>query len=390
MKICLIHNLYQPYSRGGAEQVVEATIKYLVSKGSEVIFITSTPDKDEIVEDANLRIYRLKQNNIFGFLNLHKHSFLMRFLWHFFDMFNFGIATRVKNILEKEKPVVVHTHNLMGLSFLIPREVRNLKIRHVHTVHDVQLVEPSGIIPKAQEKKRRYNGWLIRQYFLVVRSLVDSPNVVISPSKFLLNFYKEKGFFKKSVLKVLANPLTFGVLNNFSKQEHAGFNFLYLGQIERHKGIFELLETFSKIKEATLHVVGGGTCLEELKTKFQNLDNVIFYGQKSREDLLGIFNKMDVTVFPSLCYENYPAVIFESFYFSIPVLASNHSSIPEFIKIGENGWLFDIEKENDLLVKMNWCLENKTDIKVMSESIDSATLKKNSDNYFVELLGLYE
>jgi len=390
MKICLIHNLYEPYARGGAEQVVKTTIDFLLSKGHEVVLITSTPDKIEVVENGNLIIYRLKQKNIFVFLDLHKHNLFGKFVWHIFDMFNFDMAKRIKNILQQEKPEVVHTHNLMGLSFLIPREIRKLKIKHIHTVHDVQLVEPSGIILKANEKSWRYCGWLMKLHILVMRSLVGSPDVVISPSQFLLNFYKEKGFFVKSKLEVLVNPLTFSLPTDFNKEQYNGFNFLYLGQIEKHKGIFELLEAFKNIKNAKLHVVGDGSCLKELESKFQNLDNIVFYGRKDRQELPNIFAKMDMTIFPSICYENYPAVIFESFYFSVPVLASNHSSLSEFIKVGENGWLFDIEKENDLLEKMQWCLKNKTDIEKMSLNFDNNTLKKNSDNYFVELLNLYK
>ncbi|OIO18659.1 MAG: hypothetical protein AUJ23_03165 [Candidatus Magasanikbacteria bacterium CG1_02_32_51] len=390
MKICLIHNLYEPYARGGAEQVVKITIDFLLSKGHKVVLITSTPNQAEIVEKNNLKIYYLKQKNIFLYFDLHQHNFVCKFIWHIFDMFNFFIATKVKNILKKEKPEVVHTHNLMGLSFLIPQTIKKLEIKHIHTVHDVQLVEPSGIILKAKEKTWRYNGWFIKIHILLMEKLVGSPDIVISPSQFLLNFYKEKGFFENSKFKLLINPLTFNLVNNFGKEKHEGFNFLYLGQIEKHKGIFELVKVFKNIKNAKLHIVGDGSQLEELKKQFQNFDNVKFYGRIGREDLPEIFAKIDVTIFPSICYENYPTVIFESFCFAVPVLASNHSSLSEFIKVGENGWLFDMEKENDLAEKMQWCLENKTEIKMISENFDIDALKKNSDNYFVELENLYK
>ena len=50
MKICLIHNLFEPYARGGAEQVVKIAIDFVLSKGHKVILITSTPNQAEIVE----------------------------------------------------------------------------------------------------------------------------------------------------------------------------------------------------------------------------------------------------------------------------------------------------------------------------------------------------
>ncbi|MFA7244970.1 MAG: glycosyltransferase family 4 protein [Candidatus Magasanikbacteria bacterium] len=392
MKICLINNLYEPYAKGGAEQVVKAIVDFLLKNNHQVVLITLTPkdNDEEIISNSNLTIYRIKAKNIFSFFDLHKHSFLSKFVWHFFDIFNFGIARKIKNILQQEKPDLVHTHNLMGLGFLVPSVIRKLKIKYIHTLHDVQLVEPSGIILKLQEKSFRYNNIFVYLYVFLTKRMFLSPDIVIAPSNFLLNFYDKKGFFSSSKKIVLANPLTFDNVNNIVKKSNQDFNFLYLGQIEKHKGIFELIDAFKKIKNTKLHVVGDGSCLKELKNKFQNLDNVIFYGRKSREELPEIFSKMDVTVFPSICYENYPSVIFESFYFAVPVLASNHSSLPEFIKVGENGWLFYIEKKNDLVEKMQWCLENKINIKKMSLNFDINILKKNSDNYFVELLNLYK
>jgi glycosyltransferase involved in cell wall biosynthesis len=389
MKIVIIHNLYEPYSRGGAEQVVKTTIDFLLSQGYKVVFITSTPGKNEILEENNLKIYHVKQINIFIFLDLYKHSFVAKFVWHLLDIFNFGIARKISKILQTEKPDVVHTHNLMGLSLLIPFAIRKSKIKHIHTVHDVQLVEPSGIILVGQEKKWRYAGCLMKMHIWIMKKLVDSPEIVISPSKFLLNFYKERGFFSNSSLEILANPLTLNVPKDFEKENHEVVNFLYLGQVEEHKGIVMLLENFTKIKNANLHVVGDGSLLEGLKEKFANLENVKFYGRQGREELPNIFAKIDVTIFPSICYENYPSVIFESLSFGVPVLSANHSALLEFIEENKNGWLFDISKENDLYEKIQWCIKNKTDIKSMSDDLLKNFLLIKNNEYFEKLLRLF-
>jgi len=89
---------------------------------------------------------------------------------------------------------------------------------------------------------------------------------------------------------------------------------------------------------------------------------------------------MDVMIFPSLCYENYPAVIFESLFFEVPVLSVNHSSLPEFIKEGKNGWFFDIGKEDDLLEKIKYCIENKEEVNIISKKIgdNKKSFKENN------------
>ena len=185
MKICIIHNLYEPYARGGAEQVVKATIDFLLSLGHEVVLITATPEKEKIVEKSGLKIFYLKQNNIFSYFELSNHNFLTKFVWHILNIFNFAIAKKVFEILQEEKIELVHTHNLMGLSFLIPKKIRKLKIKHIHTVHDVQLVEPSGIIIKDKENSWRYKCLLMQLNIWLMKKMIGSPDLVISPSRFL-------------------------------------------------------------------------------------------------------------------------------------------------------------------------------------------------------------
>jgi glycosyltransferase involved in cell wall biosynthesis len=141
--------------------------------------------------------------------------------------------------------------------------IRRLGIRHVHTVHDVQLVKPSGIIQKSKENSWRYQGFPVRIYSWIMRFLVGSPNVVISPSQFLLNFYESRGFFKNSKRVVLRNPVTSEV-QSIKKENHDTLHFLYLGQVEGHKGVLFLVKTFlhflanlsDAINRPILHIAG--------------------------------------------------------------------------------------------------------------------------------------
>lgn len=401
MKICIINNLYPPYARGGAEQVVVKTVEGLREAGHEVVLVAGSP-KDE---EGDKTIRRYKPFNLFFYTDAHKHSFLVRFLWHLIDMFHFGSARYVRRILQQEKPDVVHTHNLMGLGFLIPRVIRKLGIHHVHTVHDVQLVEPSGIILKTKEKSFRYNGFPTKFYSWIMKKLMGSPEVVISPSQFLLDFYGERGFFQKSKFVVVRNPMTFGVeslparLGSAKRAGKAGrklkvesednsFNFLYLGQIEGHKGIEFLVESFLKFLsknsvQTKLHIVGDGSFLNKIRTLSENEKRIVVHGRVDRSELPVLFASTDMTIVPSLCYENSPTVIFESFSFGVPVLASDIEGIAELIREGENGLTFAAGDEGSLLEKLTWCLENKERLKEMSQK---TSISSRSERDYVERL----
>jgi glycosyltransferase involved in cell wall biosynthesis len=394
MKVCLVSNLYPPYSRGGAEHVVYGTVKGLLEHGDEVVVITTSPDGDNTWSDGRLKIYRYKPKNLFFYTQAHKYNWFLRLIWHIVDMFHFSSAKYVESIITKEKPDVIHTHNLMGMSFLIPRMIRKLGIRHLHTIHDVQLVEPSGIILKTKEKTWRYNGPATKIYTWFMKELIGSPSVVISPSQFLLSFYTRRGFFKDSKKVVLRNPVS---VRNIPSSRHlfGHLKFLYLGQIEEHKGIVFLIESFVELFGkndilAELHIVGGGSQLKKIKEMTKDNKNIIFHGKVDREELPGLFGNSDITIVPSLCYENSPTVIFESFSFGVPVLASRVEGIEELIIEGENGFTFETGDKKSLIEKIKWCIDNKEGVYEMGQKTSKSLEGLSQKDYINKLNSLYK
>ncbi len=323
MKICLISNLFPPISRGGAEKVAKIVADGLKSAGHEVFVISTKPLsgweslKPTVADEGGIKVYRFYPANIFYYLNDWKHNALWRAKWHFWDMFNFHSRAMVKKILKKERPEIVMTHNLMGIGFLVPGAIRGLRVKHVHTLHDVQLAVPSGLIIKGKEESWEQRTWLRKIYEVVCRWLFGSPDVVVSPSKWLMDFYAQKGFFKNSKKIVLPNPTVaapFSIASSFEKnesEENDKLSLLYLGQIEEHKGILFLIKTLSKffhdrekilVREAAidwqLHIVGNGSKMEEVKKMVGDDKRFIVHGKLPSEKIAKIFNEVDLTIVP--------------------------------------------------------------------------------------------
>ncbi|PIR73970.1 MAG: hypothetical protein COU35_04925 [Candidatus Magasanikbacteria bacterium CG10_big_fil_rev_8_21_14_0_10_47_10] len=392
MKICLINNIYPPYHRGGAEQVVVKTVEGLVAAGHDVVVITSTPDSAGVTRESGATIYRIRVPNIFFYTNAHEHGFLTRFLWHVIDIANLSCSHTIRTILNTERPDIVHTHNLMGLSFLIPRTIQNMKIRHIHTVHDVQLVEPSGIIYKEKETSWRYTGFPTKIYTWLMKHLMGSPQVVISPSQFLKNFYSSRGFFPSSHLAIVRNPMTFHPAASHAREAHSTVRFLYIGQLEKHKGVETLIEAFRAIptSSAELHIVGGGAALESIRTAANDMYDMHVHGRVEREDLPRLFSRMDMTVVPSLCYENSPTVIFESLAFGLPVIASNIEGVAELIQEGENGLTFPAGDAAALASVMLWCVAHTDAVVAMQQKTNQSLIGLSRDEYIGRLEEFYQ
>ena len=392
MKICLISSLYPPISRGGAERVAERVAKGLCGAGHGVFVISTKPWsgwaslKPVAAEESGIKVYRFYPANIFYYLNDFKHGIFSRLIWHFFDMFNCQSARAVKKILRAEKPDLVLTHNLMGIGFKIPRAIRGLNIKHIHTLHDVQLAVPSGLIISGQEKNWEQRTWLRKIYEVICRRLFSSPDAVVSPSKWLLGFYVSKGFFKKSKKIVLPNPVE-RIYPAGIPMDNSILKLLYLGQIEEHKGILFLVEVLKKCDfDFKLHIAGDGSKMEELKKLVEGDNRFVIHGKLVGEEAVKIFNLVDLTVVPSLCYENSPSVIYESLAAGVPVLAAKIGGVAELVHDNENGFTFAAGNAEDLARVLKQAAANRESLQKMRPAAAKSVENFGIENYISKLL----
>jgi len=369
MKICLINNLYKPYTRGGAEVIVELISQGLLNKNIKVVVISTMPffvKNLPIVENKiNIKNYYLSSN----YYNLSKMPKFFRLFWHFFDLFNFFICNKVENILIKENPDIVITHNLKGLSYLLPRVIKKLRIKHIHYLHDIQLIYPSGLMIYGQEQQNQ--KFFAKIYQIICCRLFGSPDTVISPSKWLLDYHKNKKFFPNSKKIVLANPTPVFAKNFKNKLiKNNVFQFLYVGQIDDHKGIIFLINVFNKLikenkKNISLIIAGDGSKLDDIKKNI-NKKYINILGKIDRESVAKYLNQVDCLIVPSLCYENSPTVIYEAFSMGLPVIASKIGGITELMKDNQE-MLFEPGNKDDLINKILFVINNPEELKKISQ-----------------------
>jgi glycosyltransferase involved in cell wall biosynthesis len=368
MRICFISNLYPPYARGGAERVVSEEAAALRALGHDVSVITSAPVADDgdaslktTVEDG-IRVHRFYPMNLFFYGDIGRHGAFARTVWHAWDTVNPYAASVVSKILAKERPEVVHTHNLKGLGLSIPGAIRRLKLRHVHTLHDVQLVVPSGLLMKGGERAVLAST-TSRAYVTAMKRVYGSPEMVISPSSFLMRFYEERGFFPRSERIILPNPAPSP--GPVERQPSSETRFLFFGQVEKHKGVLALIEAmkalFKKHPKARLDVVGVGAALDEAVRAAGKDRRFAFHGKKHPAQFARMFADADFTVVPSLCYENAPTVILESFAYGVPVIVADIGGAAELVRDGKNGLVFKAGDRAALSAALERAIDGRKD-----------------------------
>ncbi|HIH71709.1 MAG TPA: glycosyltransferase family 4 protein [Methanothermobacter thermautotrophicus] len=149
------------------------------------------------------------------------------------------------------------------------------------------------------------------------------------------------GLFSDARKIVLPNPVE--TETQPVEKSYDTLDILFVGSLSRHKGPDILIRAFRELENDNLklHILGKGPDEDELRKLAEGDDRIIFHGFLSGDELMGMYQRANVTVVPSICYDNSPIVIYESLMNSTPVIASRIGGIPELVRDGYNGFLFE-------------------------------------------------
>lgn len=147
---------------------------------------------------------------------------------------------------------------------------------------------------------------------------------------------------------------------------------LFVGRIERLKGVFELVEAASRLQRSGLRVqvdiVGSGRngIMRELssevrKRKLGKTVNLVGHvGEK--EELKKEYEGADLFVFPSCCPEGFPRVLYEAMIFGLPIIACSLPGTAGFMVDGEH-FLATKRQDVDHLVERIMHLANDISVR---------------------------
>ena len=165
---------------------------------------------------------------------------------------------------------------------------------------------------------------------------------------------------------VLPNPVEIGPEITHRPSER--LRMLYIGQIEEHKGINWLVRHIQDLGgDWELKVVGDGSAMADVQRISSDDKRIKILGKKDRQEINDIFADTDLTIVPSLVYENSPAVVYESLGAGVPVLAARIGGVGELISENKNGWTFEPANHVKLLERLQSIVQNPEKLKGMAE-----------------------
>lgn len=172
-------------------------------------------------------------------------------------------------------------------------------------------------------------------------SYTRNVDMFISPSEFNLRKHVEYGFSKHKIVHV-PHGVDVERLGRYCVEGDSGYC-LYFGQLTRRKGVHTLLQAACRLPKVSFEIVGSGKLCSSIEETIRKnkLENVKLRGWLQGEDLWRKVSGARVVVVPSEWYENAPLVVLEAGALGKPVVASRIGGIPEYIREGETGLLFE-------------------------------------------------
>jgi len=155
-------------------------------------------------------------------------------------------------------------------------------------------------------------------------------------------------------------------IGQIKKQLEVGNNkiILYIGQLIKRKGIFDLLKAFKLVKKeiqnVSLLIIGSGPIEIKLKQycRENELANVLFMGFKQKDELIKHYAIADIFVLPS-SNEVWGLVINEAMACGLPIITTNQvGASGDIVKNGVNGYIIEPKDSEMLSKKMLEILKN--------------------------------
>ena len=121
--------------------------------------------------------------------------------------------------------------------------------------------------------------------------------------------------------------------------------FLFVGRLEKIKGLQTLIPVFRRYPKAQLWVAGTGEYEQPLRAIAADSPNIKFLGHQSGEQLRLLYVQAVATIVPSHWYEVFGIIILESFTQKTPVIVSNRGGMPKVVEDSGGGFVFNTEVE---------------------------------------------
>jgi glycosyltransferase involved in cell wall biosynthesis len=344
MKILQVHNRYR--FRGGEDVVFENTIAALRARGLDVAAFERSSNDLPAGLPGKLRAVAA-------------------------GVYSPAAAREMRHCLERERPDLVHIHNLYPLlSPSILDACARSGIPVVMTCHNFRLTCPIGthfIRGQICTQCRDHSPW--RCLFRNCRdNRLESAAYALRAAAAAQFRWFQRGVsrfiaishFLRSHLAAAGLPADrIHVVPNMCPAPAAatdpgvGEYLLFCGRLSPEKGLDTLLAAARLVPEVPLVIAGEGPLKDTLAAAAP--PSVRFAGLLQRDELATLYRGARAFIAPSVWYETFGLVVAEAMGHGLPVIASRIGALPELIEDHRTGLLFTPGNAEELAQHLRAC-----------------------------------
>lgn len=349
LRFCMFTTFYPPYSFGGDAIGIQRLSRALVKQGHSVTVILDVdaynvlshrpePDLPEPTDGVQVIPLRSRFGKLSILLTQQTGRPIVqgKKIRHLLDEGNYDVIIYHNTSLvggpgllaygNALKLYMAHEHWLVCPSHVLWRHGRELCTERqclrcvLHYHRPPQLWRYTGLL----EKKQRH---------------VDT---FIAMSEFSRQKHREFGFTRDmEVLNYFLPEAIPPTQGSEVPSPHDRPYFLFVGRLEKIKGLDDVIPVFETYQDADLLIAGDGEYTSVLKDIAGNNPKVKFLGRVTPEQLDQYYQHAIALIVPSVCYETFGIILIESFRQGTPVLARRIGPFPEIVERSGGGLLFD-------------------------------------------------
>ncbi len=263
----------------------------------------------------------------------------------------------IGRVLNSTSYDVVHFHNI---SLLGPR-VMELGSAHgrsvkLYTTHEHWLICPTHVLWKFNRRpcekpaclrctlmaKRPPQLW---RYTGLLRRTTRHIDLFLSPSRFTIRMHAQRGFTRPMAHFPYFVGRADDDWRNPAPRPQQRPYFLFVGRLERIKGLHTLIPLWKQVPDFDLLVAGTGTDELELRSMAASNPRIRFLGMLSQKELGGHYFHARACIVPSVTFETFGMISIEAFARKTPVIVRDLGALPEAVEDSGGGFVYRSDGE---------------------------------------------
>jgi glycosyltransferase involved in cell wall biosynthesis len=252
---------------------------------------------------------------------------------------------------------VIHFHNisLLGPGILaLGREPKGAV--KIYTTHEHWLICPTHVLwkfdrapcqrphclPCTLHAKRPPQAW---RYTGLLGRMARHVDQFVAPSRFTARMHAERGFPQPvDYLPNFIDRVDSDWQNPAPRPQEAPY-FLFVGRLERIKGLQTLIALWDRVPNCDLLVAGTGSYEAELRARAGSNPRLKFLGPLTQEELGALYYHAVACIVPSITYETFGMTSVEAFARQTPSVVRDLGALPEVIRDSGGGFVYRTDEE---------------------------------------------